>query len=59
MFFSTPKLQFEPIDPLGDGLGDDIAKEQSDPKNLTFQEDIDGVSLTDFWSRVERDIHGE
>ena len=57
-FFSSPKLEFEPVDPLGDGLGDDIAREQSNPETLAFQQDIDGRSLTEFWSKVERDIHG-
>lgn len=58
MFSLFPrKLEFEPVDPLGDGLGDDIRREQSNPEVLAFQQDIDGQSLTEFWSRVERDIH--
>lgn len=56
MFSPFPrKLEFEYVDPLGDGLGDDIAREQSDPANLAFQSDIDGQSLTAFWSEVGRD----
>ena len=50
-------LQFEPVDPLGDGLREDIASEQSDPDTLAFQNDIDGQSLVDFWNEVGRDIH--
>ena len=51
------KLQFTPIDPLGDGLGEEIQREQSDPDNIAFQQDIDGGNLTAFWSKVEQDIH--
>lgn len=53
------KLQFEPIDPLGDGLGDAIAQEQRRPEVVAFQKDLDGESLADFWSKVSRDIHQE
>lgn len=60
MFSPFPRqLQFEYVDPLGDGLGDDIAREQSNPEVLAFQQDIDGQGLASFWSSVERDIHGE
>lgn len=57
--FFPRKLQFEPVDPLADGLGDDIAREQSDPANQEFQKDIDGQSLTDFWNEVGRDANHE
>jgi len=60
MFSPFPrKLQFEYVDPLGDGLGDDIAREQSNPEVLAFQQDINGDDLTAFWSQVESDIHGK
>lgn len=50
-------LQFEPVDPLGDGLREDIAREQSDPGTLAFQDDIDGQRLAEFWSEVGRNTH--
>lgn len=53
------KLQFQPVDPLGDGLAEDIDRELSDPANLAFQQDIDGQSLTDFWNEVGRNAHKE
>ncbi len=60
MFSPFPrKLKFEPVDPLGDGLREAIAREQSDPANLAFQEDVDGQSLVAFWSEVGQDMHGE
>ncbi len=57
--FSSPKLEFEPVDPLGDGLGDDIEAMRSNPEVVAFQQDIDGQALTEFWNRVEQDIHRE
>lgn len=58
MFSPFPRrLEFEYVDPMGDGLGDDIAREQSDPETLKFQQDIDGQSLTAFWNEVSQDIH--
>lgn len=58
MFSPFPrKLEFEYVDPMGDGLGDDIAAELSNPDVLAFQQDIDGDSLTAFWSEVGQDIH--
>lgn len=60
MFSPFPrKLEFERVDPLGDGLREMIDNEQSDPANQAFQQDIDGQSLTAFWSEVGQDVHGE
>lgn len=57
MFSPFPrKLEFEYVDPLGDGLGDDIAAEQSNPDVLAFQQDVDGQGLTEFWSSVSQDV---
>lgn len=56
---SPPKLAFEPVDPLGDGLGDDIAAQQSNPEVLAFQEDLDADNLVAFWSEVERDVRSD
>ena len=57
--FIPSKLQFQPVDPLGDGLGDDIAREQSEPGAEEFQKDIDGENLTMFWSEVEKDVQND
>ncbi len=54
--FSHHTLQFQPIDPLGDGLGDDIAREQAEPGVVAFQQDIDGNNLAIFWDEVEKDV---
>ena len=58
-FLKSRSLQFEPVDPLGDGLGIDIAHEQSTPATLEFQRHVDVDYLTRFWSEVQRDMHSE
>lgn len=50
----SSKLQFSRIDPLDDGLGEDIAREQSE---AGFQQDIDGQNLITFWDNVNKDVH--
>ena len=50
----SSKLQFSRIDPLDDGLGEDIAREQSE---AGFQQDIDGQNLIAFWDNVNKDVH--
>lgn len=54
--FTPHKLQFQPVDPLGDGLGDDIAREQAEEGAVEFQKDIDGNNLAVFWDEVEKDV---
>jgi len=51
--FSSSKLAFAPIDPLDDGLGEDIAREQSE---AGFQQEVDGQTLMDFWAEVGKDV---
>ena len=48
------KLAFIPIDPMADGLGDDIASEQSEQGHFELQEQLDG-SLADEWEEILSD----
>lgn len=57
LFLKTNKLQFQPIDPLGDGLRDLIATEMDRPESIGFMDDIDGASLVSFWEKISSDIH--
>lgn len=57
--FTRHTLQFQPIDPLGDGLGYDIAKEQTEPQAIEFQQDLDGDSLAAFWDKLEMDMKND
>lgn len=47
-------LAFQPIDPMGDGLGDDIAVEQTEDGHFELQEQLDG-RLADQWDEILSD----
>lgn len=57
MLFHPHHISFSAVDPLGDGLGDDIAHEQLEPEAITsLEEGIDEGQLTEFWQSVTSDI---
>lgn len=43
------------VDPLADGLDEDITKEQTEPEAITL-EDISESELEQYWESVESDI---
>ena len=47
-------LAFQPIDPLGDGLGDDIAAEQAEADHFELNEQLDGRLATE-WEEILTD----
>ena len=50
------KLAFQPVDPLGDGLGDDIAQEQNETEAIQLQEQFDD-QLANKWDEILEDVH--
>lgn len=50
------QLEFEPIDPLGDGLGDEIDDERREAQAISLEESEDN-DTRQFWSAVEDDLH--
>ncbi len=54
--FARPAVEFEPIDPFGDGLGDEIIAEQNEPQATSLTEYDDG-DTRQFWRAVEEDLH--
>ncbi len=56
MLFKSKNIKFGSIDPLGDGLREEIANEQNGPDAMTLQEGPDGDSLSQFWAGVQSDI---
>lgn len=50
-----PKLAFEPVDPLDDGLREMIQGEQREPQAINLHDD--DTDIGQFWHAVERDIH--
>ncbi len=49
-------LAFQPVDPLADGLGDDIAAERREAGSIELDEQLDGT-LADRWGEILEDVH--
>ncbi len=49
-------LRFNPIDPLGDGLGDAIARERAEPERIELTEGFDGRELEKQWEAIHQDL---
>lgn len=51
------RIRFSPVDPLGDGLGDDIAAERREPEAITSLADpIDASELSQKWSVLLEEV---
>lgn len=48
---------FTPVDPLGNGLAEEIEMERREPQAICL-EDIDENEISQFWRSVENDLHG-
>jgi hypothetical protein len=48
-------LAFQPVDPLGDGLGDEIEAEQHEKEAIVLEEQLDG-SLANSWEQILDDV---
>ncbi len=48
------QLSFAPVDPMADGLGDDISAEQREEEHFELQEQLDG-RLADEWEEILND----
>lgn len=49
-------IGFTQPDPLGDGLGDEIAAEQKEPEAFASLEDTPGDVLSEQWNAIVKDI---
>lgn len=49
--FRHKKIKFDPIDPLDNGLREEIAAEQAEPEHFVLSEQID-TSLPDKWEAI-------
>lgn len=54
--FHRSTISFTQRDPLGDGLGDDIAAEQSEADAFQTLSDASGDELASHWSKIVKDI---
>jgi hypothetical protein len=51
-------ISLPPVDPLADGLDEDIQHEQLEPEAITLT-DISEDELNEYWNSVEADIHND
>ncbi len=49
------KITLPAVDPLADGLDEDIRKEKNEPEAMTL-DDISETELEQYWASVESDI---
>ena len=60
MLLFNHHISFKPIDPLGNGLREEIVAEQQEPDAIdSLEEGLDGQQLYDFWQSVERDVEND
>lgn len=57
MLFSSHHITFDPVDPFGDGLGDDIAAERRDPDTvMDLSDQLDGDELSSNWGVLLEEV---
>ncbi|NLA43198.1 hypothetical protein GX865_03560 [Candidatus Saccharibacteria bacterium] len=49
-------VKFNPIDPLGDGLGDLIERSRMHPDRIVLNEPLDGRELVRQWEAIHQDL---
>lgn len=54
--FHRHTVSFAKVDPLGDGLGDEIAREQSEAESIKSLDDVSGEELATKWNEIVSDI---
>lgn len=59
MSFLNHQITFKQVDPLGDGLRDDIIAEQLEPEAILLEDGVDEGQLSEYWQSVEKDIEND
>ncbi len=57
--FNHHTIQFSTKDPLGNGLGDEIAREQREPEAIGTLDDTPSRDLEAFWGEVINDAKND
>ncbi|MDN5819598.1 MAG: hypothetical protein L0H38_02490 [bacterium] len=52
MFHRRKAIEFNPIDPLGDGLREMIEAEQGRPEAIDLHEQLSALALESYWRSV-------
>jgi len=60
IFLRHHQMHFSPIDPLGDGLGDEIAAERNEPEAIRdLSEPLDADMLQRRWSVLLEEVKSD
>jgi hypothetical protein len=60
MSLFSHQISFQPIDPLGDGLREEIAAEQQEPEALiSLEEGLSEGQLSEYWQSVVQDVEND
>ena len=49
-------IHFGSVDPLGNGLREEIMQEQAEPEAIHLDEDLTEAALEDYWHTVDEDL---
>lgn len=53
--FHRQSIRFKSVDPLGNGLAEEIAREQNEPEAIRSLDDTSSRDLEQFWGQVIED----
>lgn len=59
MFRNKNTIRFNPVDPLANGLADDIRAEQREAEAIRSLDDIGAEELSMFWAGVLKDAKND
>jgi len=59
MSFLNHQVTFKQVDPLGDGLREEITAEQLEPEAILLEDGVNEGQLSEYWQSVERDIKSD
>lgn len=55
----SPFIHFQKIDPMANGLAEEIAEERAEPEAIQLSDDVDGQTLTNEWDEIVHQTHDE
>jgi hypothetical protein len=59
LFFHKIKIHFDSINPLANGLDQDIAAERAEPDAITLEENLDPYELEQTWQDIEEEFESD
>ena len=57
--FHKVKVHFSSINPLANGLDQDIAAERAEPEAIVLEENLDPYEIEQTWEHIEEEFEGD